>query len=271
VRSTRAEDDVFFNLGQNLRVSDCNGDGFDDLIVLSPLSQQGGDKRGHLGIFYNLMSKVDKQSGVLYLEDADFSMTGTDNYQWFGYDALCTPDQTLIVSSPGKRTPIGQQAAGAVNGYSLKDKSLKFTLASTEDQSKFGLSISYNKNRNLLAVGAPSRNYGMMYHAGAVYIYNLASSNLTFSNPKTVFYATDRAVRFGKHVLWVSEEDLVASAPSYTTSGTLSVPNDQGMVYYFGGASNLEGQYSSFWAWESYYTEEAGCRHGDTLRYSEKT
>jgi FG-GAP repeat len=38
VRSNRAEDDFFFNMGQNLRVSDCDKDGHDDLIVLSPLS-----------------------------------------------------------------------------------------------------------------------------------------------------------------------------------------------------------------------------------------
>lgn len=36
---SRAEDDVFFNMGLNLKVSDCNGDGKSDLIILSPLSQ----------------------------------------------------------------------------------------------------------------------------------------------------------------------------------------------------------------------------------------
>jgi hypothetical protein len=39
VRTNRAEDDFFFNMGQKLSVSDCNKDGHDDLIVLSPLSQ----------------------------------------------------------------------------------------------------------------------------------------------------------------------------------------------------------------------------------------
>jgi len=121
------------------------------------------------------------------LEDAEFSLTGQDNYQWFGFEALCTSDHTLVVGSPGKRTAKQEQAAGAVYGYNIKDKSLKFKLESTEDQSKFGSSLSYNAEKNLLAVGAPSRNQGIFYHAGAVYIYSLSSQNLTFSNPRTVY------------------------------------------------------------------------------------
>jgi hypothetical protein len=188
-----------------------------------------------------VVSKIDKASNSLYLsESADFTLTGSDNYQWFGFDALCTADHTLIVSSPGKRTLLGEQAAGAVHGYNLKDKSLKFTLQSTEDQSKFGFSLSYNQQKNLLAVGAPSRNMGMSYHAGSVFIFDLASKNLTFANPKAVLYSHDRGARFGKHLLWVGE-DLVTSAPSYTTYNTMSVSNEQGMVYMFSGASNLNG------------------------------
>jgi hypothetical protein len=39
-----------------------------------------------------------------------------------------------------------------------------------------------------------------MYHAGAVYIYDLSSGNLTFANYKTMLYSSDRASRFGKHL-----------------------------------------------------------------------
>ena len=144
------------------------------------------------------MSKIDKLTNVLYVENADFTLSGTQNYQWFGFDAICTPDQTLIVSSPGKRTAKNEQAAGAVYGYKIKDKSLKFSLESTEDQSKFGLSLSYNAEKNILAVGAPGRNQGMYYHAGSVFLYDLASSNLTFANPQVILYSYDRGARFGK-------------------------------------------------------------------------
>lgn len=212
------------------------------------------------------MSKIDKASNSVFLMDsADFNLVGSDNYQWLGFDALCTSDHTIVVASPGKRTKLGEQAAGAVYGYNLKDKSVRFALESTEDQSKFGSSLSYNKKKNLLAIGAPSRNMGMSYHAGSVFVYDLSSTNLTFSNPKTVFYSRDRGARFGKRVLWVNNEDLVLSAPSYTSYNTMGVPNEQGMVYWYTGASNLDGQYSSLFAAKTFATTEAGCRHGDTL------
>ena len=148
---------------------------------------------------------------------------------------------------------------------------MKFTLSSTEDQSKFGTSLAYNPKKNLLAVGAPSRTNGMMYHAGKVFIYDLSSANLTFSKPRSSFTSYDRAARFGKRIEWVGDEDLVVSAPSYTTYNTLAFPNEQGMVYYFSGASNLNGGYSTLWASKSFDTAEAGCRHGDTLKYDEST
>ena len=110
-----------------------------------------------------------------------------------------------------------------------------------------------------------------MYHAGGVFIYDLSSKNLTFANPKSQFTSYDRAARFGKRVEWVSDENLVVSAPSYTSYNTLSVPNEQGRVYWFTGATNLNGQYSTLWASKTFETSEPGCRHGDTLKYSKES
>lgn len=50
----------------------------------------------------------------------------------------------------------------------------------------------------------------------------------------------------------------------------MGVSNEQGIVYYFQRVDGLDGQYSSLWASHVFQTEEAGCRHGDTLGYSEK-
>ena len=49
-------------------------------------------------------------------------MAGTDNYEWFGYDAVCTKDNLVVVSAPGKRNGNGFQALGAVFGYNLETK-----------------------------------------------------------------------------------------------------------------------------------------------------
>jgi hypothetical protein len=109
VRVSRSGDsDVFFNLGQNLKVSDCNGDGKQDLIVLSPMAQQGGDKRGYAAVFFDILGKANSGSNVIYLEDADFKAFGKENYQWFGFDAVCTNDHTIVIGSPGKRTSLNE-------------------------------------------------------------------------------------------------------------------------------------------------------------------
>ena len=44
----------FMNLGFRLRGSSCNGDKYQDLLILSPYSEQGGDKRGTLSIFFSV-------------------------------------------------------------------------------------------------------------------------------------------------------------------------------------------------------------------------
>jgi hypothetical protein len=62
-----------------LRVSDCDLDGHQDLLVLSPISQQGGDKRGHVAVVLNFMEKVTAEN-VYYLVDAEVVLTGKENY-----------------------------------------------------------------------------------------------------------------------------------------------------------------------------------------------
>jgi hypothetical protein len=77
----------------------------------------------------------------LHIEDADIFIAGKTNYEWFGYDALCTKDHILVVGAPGVRDAAGEQAVGAVFGFNTVDKSLIFYLNSTDDQSKFGQHI----------------------------------------------------------------------------------------------------------------------------------
>lgn len=102
-------------------------------------------------------------------------------------------------------------------------------------------------------MGAPSQNDGTAYHAGAAYIYNLASTNLTFANFQSQLYAYDRAARFGKSLTWAGE-NLIVSAPSYTSYNTLATPNEQGKVFWFRDAADLSGKYSSLWAAKTFET-----------------
>ena len=102
-------------------------------------------------------------------------------------------------------------------------------------------------------------------------MYDLSDSNKTFGNYKTMYQSFDRSARFGKQVVWAGNEDLIVSAPSLTSYNTLAVPNEQGKVYWFARADGLTGTYSTFWASKTFETPEAGCRHGDTLKWVQST
>ena len=103
----------------------------------------------------------------------------------------------MIVGAPGKRPGQYIESAGAVYGINIKDGSINFKIESPEFQSKFGKVINYRQDTNLLVVGAPSRNSGIMYHAGAVYFYNLSSSVIDFDHHQAVIRSNDRGSRFG--------------------------------------------------------------------------
>jgi hypothetical protein len=74
------------------------------------------------------MNKINKQTKELSISNADLYIAGSVNYEWFGYDAVCTKDHILVVGAPGHRDSKGEQAVGMVNGYSTVDKSLLFSL-----------------------------------------------------------------------------------------------------------------------------------------------
>lgn len=65
-------------------------------------------------------------------------MSGDTNYQHFGYDAVCTVNNEVVVGIPGSRGPLKQQGVGEVRIYDFKTKQLINSIKSTEDQSQFG-------------------------------------------------------------------------------------------------------------------------------------
>jgi len=84
-----------------------------------------------VAIFHNL-DKLNAETKELIVEDADLFLAGTDNYQWFGYEGLCTKDNILIVSGPGKRSTDGLQAVGAVYGFNYLTKEQVFVIQGNE-------------------------------------------------------------------------------------------------------------------------------------------
>lgn len=141
-------------------------------------------------------------------------------------------------------------------------------MTSNEDQSKYGKSLAYNPEYNLLAVGAPSRASGVIYHSGAVYLYDLSkSNNLTWGSYYSVIRSSDRGSRFGTSIQW-DNQTLFASAPALTTWSVIGVPNDQGIIYSFNDAAHFVGVLSSDAYSDMFETSEAGCRHGEKLLYS---
>lgn len=145
-------------------------------------------------------------TNVIPVEDSSFTMSGTANYQWFGFDAECINGNELIVSAPGARTPDSGQAAGAVYGFSTTNKTLLFNIESTEAQGKLGWSLAYNKELKVLAVGAPSKKVDDLVSAGQVYLYDLSTySTLSFSEHLNAIRSNERSSRFGKQLLWLKQ------------------------------------------------------------------
>ena len=53
-------------------------------------------------------------------------------------------------------------------------------------------------------------------NAGAVHIFDMSLGyDLTFASAKSVIYSSERKSRFGKRILWKSQ-NLLVSAPSYS-------------------------------------------------------
>jgi glycosylphosphatidylinositol phospholipase D len=255
---TKAEE--FYNLGYFLSTGDCDGDGHLDLLIGSPYSQQGGDKRGSAAVFLNLTKDVD-------IEEADFFIAGTKDYQELGYNMVCNKD-AVFISSTGARVK-KDQAVGSVTGYKLKDKSIIFKVTSDKAISRLGASIDINNN--LLAIGAPSynnENKSDNFHNGAVFIYDI---NKLINSEKKEISVKDNIqelsilshksrARFGKYVKF-SNDNLYVGSPQYT--GWVNI--EEGRVLSFTNISTKKGILFDEDCQVGYYNFDNGSRFGDNF------
>jgi hypothetical protein len=106
-------------------------------------------------------------------------------------------------------------------------------------------------------------------HCGAVYIYDVSLSNvgnLNFTNYKSMIYSSLRSARFGRELTWLTNGNLMVSAPQQSSS-FIFVPDDYGQIYHFANANTLSGAHESTIADATFGDSSVGCRLGDTMSY----
>jgi len=230
--------EIFFNLGYFLNSGDCNNDGYKDLLIGSPYSQNGGDKRGQAAVFLSILNKE-----KLTTDEADLKANGMKDYEEFGYSLACR-ENTLYVGAPGARNlDIGpNQASGAVYALDIVSKSYKYSIFSDKSAARFGASIDISSD--ILVVGAPSYdvvNKKNNIHNGAVFTYDLkklSTGEIPMNDYKAMIKSKDNRARFGKQVR-IIDNKLLVSAPQYTKNIKLV---ENGRVYVFDNFQNLPGE-----------------------------
>jgi glycosylphosphatidylinositol phospholipase D len=274
--TSKNKKDIFYNLGSYLFTSDCNGDGFTDLLVGSPHSQQDGDNKGHAAVFLS----VQNNSKEIFIEDADYSFIGQNEYHEFGRSLTCS-NNTLIVGVPGFRyfsiipNFLSQikiklsQASGSVVGYDLTTKMKKFSILCDFSQARFGQSLAMKDD--LLAVGAPSFSNidsKFSYHHGSIFIYNVSqlSNDTLYTKNKAFMRSYDHRSRFGHRIAFVNN-DLAITAPQYSYPPHI----EEGRLLVCENISNWLGEIDIESCKINAFCHMNGSRFGDRLLVTDKS
>ncbi len=256
----------FFNLGFFLNSKDCNGDGYNDLLIGSPYSGQGGDKIGHVAAFYNPINPTN-ETNIIKIENAPFQMGGQSDYQEFGYSIDCHAG-LILVGAPGSRFTSSKdyQASGEVIAYDLLTKQKNFTITSDKPQARFGASLDINSQNNLLAVGAPSftvQEAFFDYHNGVVFLYSLDSlkTGNDYNNFKLKIHSHATRSRFGKSVKFV-KDNLIIAAPKFSYNTDLI---EAGKLFIYKNIQDKTGELTSDVADSVVEFSNPGSRLGDFI------
>lgn len=164
-RSSNPDQCIF---GSVLRKGDLNGDGFDDLLVGSPLrdSTKGVFQAGRVDVFLSSSNK-NRLGQVYSIDDSDAFYESDQEYALLGSDlAFQNSSSFLIIGSPGANQfgkESGNQTMGSVIGLGLASSVSKdgiklkkaFEIQGRTDRGRFGASLNQMGN-NLLVVCSPS-------------------------------------------------------------------------------------------------------------------
>ena len=245
---TKQDDDFYMNLGTFLAGSDCNNDGYADLLIGSPFASSLGDKRGNVAIFTNILNTpvaniTENGTKIIYLEEADFYIQGTEDYEEIGTSIECG-NGIVIIGKPGLRTsdtsPQAEKtyniSTGGIIAYSLDNSTQPlFNVTCDKADSRYGASLSLNYP--YLAVGAPIYSIGKGYFQGRVFVYDISLMKGEYKYDEIeqiILEGSNNRMRFGKKIQFINNT-LFISAPFYSEFFT----HEKGRIYQFKNVSSL--------------------------------
>ncbi|XP_040288817.1 phosphatidylinositol-glycan-specific phospholipase D [Bufo bufo] len=255
----------YCNFGWTLYSADVNRDKKLDLIVGSPYAPGGGKQRGLVAAFY--ASHRRSTQGSLYMEEADWSMSGEQDYAWFGYSIhshIYKSKTLLVIGSPTwssckRRYCENAQRLGKVYGFYPPSKNTSFILHGNEDQSKMGTSFASGtlavngESKQVLMISEPTQNTkskvvfisSVLKHAGTTTAYELKRK--ADPSPLGTLRGDREFSRFGTklHLSDLDEDgldEIIVTSPLRTGDITSTMFGSQtGRVYIYNGNTTSTG------------------------------
>ncbi|KFQ72995.1 Phosphatidylinositol-glycan-specific phospholipase D [Phoenicopterus ruber ruber] len=258
----------YCNLGWSLLAADVDGDGNADLVVGSPYAPGGGQQRGFVAAFYSYFNRSDQ--GLLSVQDANWMVTGEENYAWFGFSLdSCQLENTtlLLIGSPTWKSCAGcnpvssdvRQSVGKVYGYNPPSTKRWFAVAGDKAMGRMGLSLASGVmsvagiTRPVLVVGAPTADSlsrisfisSALHQAGLALVYDLTDS--TQPSLLSTFSGDRRFSHFGGDV-YLSDldndglDEMIVTSPLRTNDmTTILFGGAAGRVYVYNGKQASSG------------------------------